>query len=175
VFVLTCGAVSQGPLMFHEVHSNNVEISHAGRRVKRLDGQHGLCFSQRPVLPGERVCLRVTGLSHRHNNKGIGLHFGYTAVDPWSDSTGRQEGVVSEHGYWVKAVGETVVKRGSVLTFCVCTGGEVHYGRNDEEYGMLFAGVRTDLPLWVVIDLCGCATSLEFVGKFLMLHSSVSH
>jgi len=164
--------------MFHDTHASNVELSHGGRRVKRLDGQRGLCFSQRPILPGERICLKVTGLSHGHNNKGIGLCYGYTAVDPSSENTmihrGHQEFVATEHGYWVKAVSETVVKRGSVLVFCLCIGGEVYYGRNDEEYGVLFAGVRTDLPLWVVVDLCGNATSLEFVGKFFIVALSLS-
>jgi len=171
---MICAVVNGGPLMFHERHADNVELSHAARRAKRRDGQHGLCFSQRPVLPGERVCLKVTGLSHGHNNKGVGVRYGYTAVDPSSDDTllhpGRQEVIATEHGYWVKAVSEAVVKRGSILIFCLCIGGEVYYGRNDEEYGVLFAGVRTDLPLWIVIDFCGSATSLEFVGKFFMLH-----
>jgi len=170
---LTCAVVSGGSLVFHEVHAGNVELSHTRRRAKRVDGHRGLCFSQRPILPGERVCLKVTGLSHGHNNKGIGLRYGYTAVDPSSDDTvlhlGRHEIVASEHGYWMKSVGESVVKRGSVLVFCLCIAGEVYYGRNDEEYGILFAGVRTDVPLWVVVDLCGCTTSLEFVGKFLLL------
>ena len=170
--------VSGGPLEFHATHASNVELSHAGRRAKRLTGQRGLCFSQRPILPGERVCLKVTGLSHEHNNKGIGLRYGYTAVDPSSDDTmqhsGHQELVATEHGYWLKTVSESVVKRGSVLVFCLCIGGEVYYGRNDEEYGMLFAGVRTDLPLWVVVDLSGSARSLEFVGKFLLLLYSFS-
>jgi len=170
----TCTVVNGGPLLFHEVHASNVELSHERRRAKRIDGQRGLCFSQRPVLPGERVCLKVTGLSHGRNNKGVGLRYGYTAIDPSSDDTvlhlGRQEVVASQHGYWVKAVSEAVVKRGSVLVFCLCIAGEVYYGRNDEECGILFAGVRTDVPLWVVIDLCGCTTSLEFVGKFLLLH-----
>ena len=89
--------------MFHEVHASNVELSHGQRRAKRLDGQRGLCFSQRPVLPGERVCLKVTGLSHGRNNTGIGLHYGYTAIDPSSDDTmlhlNREEIVASEHGY----------------------------------------------------------------------------
>ena len=165
-----------GPLLFHETHADNVELSHSGRRAKRVDGQHGLCFSQRPILPGERVCFKVTALSHGHNNKGVGLRYGYTAVDPSSGNTMlHQEVVATEHGYWVKAVSETVVKRGSVLVFCLCIGGEVYYGRNGEEYGILFAGVRTDLPLWVVIDLCGSATSLEFVGKFLLFYYSARH
>jgi len=174
MFFMTFAVVNGGPLMFHETHASNVELSHAGRRAKRLDGQRGLCFSQRPILPGERVCLKVTGLSHGHNNKGIGLCYGYTAKDPSSDNTmlhsGRQEVVATEHGYWLKTVSESVVKRGSVLVFCLCVDGEVYYGRNDEEYGVLFAGVRTDRPLWAVIDLSGSATSLEFVGKFLLLH-----
>jgi len=165
--------------MFHEIHASNVELSHAGRKAKRLDGHHGLVFSQRPILPGERVCLKVTGLSHGHNNKGIGLSYGYTAVDPSSNNamldSGRQDIVATEHGYWLKAVSESVVKRGSVLVFWLSIGGEVYYGRNDEERGVLFSGVRTDLPLWVVVDLCGSATSLKFVGKFLLLRSSVGH
>jgi len=159
--------------MFHETHASNVEVTHAGRRAKRLDGHHGLCFSQRPILPGERVCLKVTGLSHGHNNKGIGLCYGYTATDPSSNNAtlnlGHQQVVASEHGYWVKTVGDSIIKRGSVLLFCLGLSGEVYYGRNEEEYGILFAGVRTDLPLWVVVDLSGSAASLEFVGKSLFL------
>jgi len=174
---MTYAVVNGGPLTFHEIHASNVELSHGGHRAKRLDGHRGLCFSQRPILPGERVCLKVTGLSHGHNNKGIGLSYGYTVVNPSSDNSmlhhGRQDVVATEHGYWVKPVGEAVVKRGCVLVFCLCIGGEVYYGRNDEEYGILFAGVRTDLPLWVVIDLCGSATSLEFVGMFFCIILSV--
>lgn len=158
--------------MFHDVHTSNIELSHAARRVKRLNSDRALCFSQRMIVPGERICLKVTGLSHSRNNKGVGLRFGFTSANPSSDNTllylGRQDLVGSEHGFWMKPVCETVLKRGCILVFCLCVGGEVYYGRNDEEYGILFAGIRTDLSLWMVVELCGTATSLELIGKCLL-------
>jgi hypothetical protein len=158
------------PIEFHQVHATNVELSSNCRQAHRVDGQRGLCFSNRPVSVGERVFIKITATSQGRRRKGIGIRFGYTAIDPSSDNTTLIQGQVrcselhaSEHGYWVKAVNEAFTKRGCVLGFCICVNGDVAYGNADELLGILFSGVRTDIPLWVVVDLSGSASAVEFV------------
>lgn len=154
------------PLEFHEVHADNVEISADHRRARRTDGQRGLCFSQRPILQNEVVCIRISESSGGRSHKGISMRFGFTAVDPATDNRNTSsDAMIAGHGYWVKPVSDSVAKRGSAVFFFLNESGEVIHGRKDKDYGVLFSGVRTGAPLWVVIDLAGSASSIEFLGE----------
>jgi hypothetical protein len=131
-----------------------------------MDGQRGLCFSQRPILQNELVCIRISETSGGRRHKGIAMRFGFTAVDPAIDNRHTSSDVMfSDHGYWVKPVNDAVAKRGGAVFFFLNESGEVIHGRKDKDYGVLFSGVRTDAPLWVVIDLAGSASSIELLGR----------
>jgi Neuralized len=167
--LLLCVSISviSEPLVFHDVHAETIEITNNRRRAHRVNGLQGMCFSQRPILQNELVCMRITESSSSKRNKGgIAMRFGYTAIDP---STGNLRAISdlasAGHGYWVKAVADSIVKRGVAIFFYLSESGEVIYGRKDKDYGVLFSGVRTGVPLWVVIDMAGSALTLEFLGK----------
>jgi len=158
-------SVISEPLAFHDVHAQSIEISADHRRARRIEGLRGLCFSHRPILQNELVCLRVSESLSGRRNKGIAFRFGYTAIDPARDNL-QTSPDLSTAGYWVKVVNDSVVKRGGAVFFYLSESGEVIFGRKDKEYGVLFSGVRTDVPLWVVIDLAGSALLLEILGMF---------
>ena len=61
------------PLRFHLKHGDNIVLSADKSRAVRAESFcKGIVFSNRPVMVGERVCIRLTDLSDR-----VGLYFLY--------------------------------------------------------------------------------------------------
>lgn len=73
--------------------------------------------------------------------------------------------LTSKPGFWAKAFSDLYVKKDGVLYFYVNAAGDVFFGINGEEKGLFFSGVDTRGPLWVLIDIYGNTTGIEFVGK----------
>ena len=70
------------PLNFHTTHGDNISLSNDGARATRRESYcKGIIFSHRPVIVGERVCLRVCELSTRWS--GV-IRVGFSAHDPTS-------------------------------------------------------------------------------------------
>ena len=58
------------------------------------------------------------------------------------------------------------LKTKALIHFYVKSNGEVHFGINGEELGILFTGVDTLWqPLWALIDLYGNCTSIELADS----------
>lgn len=73
--------------------------------------------------------------------------------------------LTSKPGFWAKAFSDLYVKKDAILYFYVNAAGDVYFGINGEEKGLFFSGVDTRGSLWVLIDIYGNTTGLEFVGK----------
>ena len=70
------------PLNFHTTHGDNITLSNDGARATRQESYcKGILFSHRPVIVGERVCLRICELSTRWS--GV-IRVGFSAHDPAS-------------------------------------------------------------------------------------------
>jgi len=100
------------------------------------------------------------------------FRFGYTCDDPTSINASDLPkfgcpDVTSEHGYWAKAVPESVVRQGNILFFYIKDDGSVMFGVNGEERGQLFAGVKTDILVWALMDVFGNTTAIELVGMLI--------
>ncbi|KAF2359537.1 Neuralized repeat (NHR) domain [Trinorchestia longiramus] len=161
------------PLLFHSVMGDNVRVSQEGTVVRRTQSFcKGIAFSNRPVSVNEKVCIRLLEVSS--NWSGV-LRFGFSAVNPDSMRGALPKYVcpdlTSRTGYWAKALSERYAKQGSILFFYANNAGEIIYGVDDSEIGVFVNGVDIKLSLWVVVDVYGNSTSLQFVDPCFSLNN----
>ncbi len=152
------------PLRFHRNHGDNIRLESDRSRAARVESFcKGICFTDRPVNVGERVCIRITEVSTRWS--GV-LRMGFSAHNPSTlgelpkyacpDLTNRQ-------GFWGKALSGRVTEAGMTLHFYVTAGGDVHFGMDGQDEGVILTGVDTRQTLWGMIDLYGNCTAIEMV------------
>lgn len=71
--------------------------------------------------------------------------------------------MTSKSGFWAKALSERHAVVDYLLFFYVDAGGDVHYGLNGESKGVFMQGIDTRSPLWVLLDIYGNSTIVEFL------------
>ncbi|VDN59067.1 unnamed protein product, partial [Dracunculus medinensis] len=153
-------------LTFHHVHGTNIHLLRNSRVAKRKESFcKGLAFSSRPIRVDENVCIRFAEVVT--NWSGV-LRFGVTNVDPASfRGTDLPKfacpDLTSKDGYWAKALPERYSVEGSILHFYVNTEGELYYGINGILKGQFLNGINVYLPMWVIVDIYGNTSALEFV------------
>lgn len=153
------------PLKFHSTHGDNIHLSTEGYKAHRHESFcKGVLFSNRPVMVGEGVCLRMTELSSRWS--GV-IRVGFSSHDP-ALLAGRLPkyacpDLTSKSGYWAKALSERCVETDAVIHYYVSAHGDVHFGINGGDLGVFFSGVDTRQPLWAMVDLYGNCTAIEFI------------
>lgn len=165
------------PLLFHNVHGENIRISRDGTVARRVESFcKGIAFSSRPVKVNEKVCIKFLDISN--NWSGV-IRFGFTSNDP----TGLRYGLpkyacpdlTNKPGYWAKALPERFCSQSTVLFYYVTSTGDVHFGINGEEKGIFFGGVETRGPVWALLDVYGNSTAVEFVDVRHQLNNSRSN
>ena len=158
------------PLRFHDIHSDNVQLTHDRRRAKRIESFcKGICFSHRPIAIYERVFLQFAEVSTSWS--GV-VRFGFMSHDPCTLNGSELPryacpDLTNKPGYWAKALSERYSEGEFVLSFYVTRNGDVMFGVNGEEKGVFFSGVSTSLPLWALVDIYGNTTAMEFVSKYI--------
>ncbi|CAG9533027.1 unnamed protein product [Cercopithifilaria johnstoni] len=168
-------------LTFHHVHGSNIQILRGGRVARRRESFcKGLAFSSRPIQIDENVCIRFAEVVS--NWSGV-LRFGVTNVDP-ETFRGIElpkfacPDLTSKEGYWAKALPERYSVAGSILHFYVNAEGELYYGINGVLKGQFLNGINVFSPLWVIVDIYGNSSSLEFIDpnevRFRSTRSTVS-
>ncbi|CAH0553941.1 unnamed protein product [Brassicogethes aeneus] len=177
----TCRSSSNGggtnnlpPLLFHNVHGENIRISRDGTVASRVESFcKGIAFSSRPIKVNEKVCIKFLEISN--NWSGV-IRFGFTYNDPTSLRCGLPKyacpDLTNKPGYWAKALPERFCSQGTVLFYYVTSTGDVHFGINGEEKGIFFNNVETRGPLWALIDVYGNSTAIEFVDVRHQLNNS---
>ncbi|CAH1113384.1 unnamed protein product [Psylliodes chrysocephalus] len=165
------------PLLFHNVHGENIRISRDGTVAKRVESFcKGIAFSSRPVKVNEKVCIKFLEISN--NWSGV-IRFGFTYNDPTSLRYGLPKyacpDLTNKPGYWAKALPERFCSQGTILFYYVTSTGDVHFGINGEEKGIFFSSVETRGPLWCLIDIYGNSTAIEFVDIRHQLNNSSRH
>ncbi|XP_050544074.1 protein neuralized isoform X2 [Daktulosphaira vitifoliae] len=152
------------PLRFHNVHGDNVRLYKNGFVAKRVESFcKGVAFSCRPVAINERVYVKFLEISD--NWSGV-LRFGFTSEDPLNIKKVPKYAcpdLTSKSGFWAKALSERHANNDAVLFFYVDAGGDVHYGLNGESKGVFMQGIDTRSPLWVLMDIYGNSTIVEFL------------
>ncbi|XP_057665766.1 protein neuralized isoform X1 [Diorhabda carinulata] len=162
------------PLLFHNVHGENIRISRDGTIARRVESFcKGIAFSSRPVKVNEKVCIKFLEISN--NWSGV-IRFGFTYNDPTSLRYGLPKyacpDLTNKPGYWAKALPERFCSQGTILFYYVTSTGDVHFGINGEEKGIFFSSVETRGPLWCLIDVYGNSTAIEFVDVRHQLNNS---
>jgi len=155
------------PLNFHTSHGDNITLSNDGAVATRRESYcKGVLFSHRPVIVGERVCLKICNLSTRWS--GV-IRVGFSAHDP-TNLQGRLPkyacpDLTNKNGYWAKALPDRSLETNAVIHYYVSSHGEVHFGINGGDLGVFFTGIDTRQPLWALIDLYGNCTEIELVDS----------
>ena len=124
----------------------------------------GILFSHRPVIVGERVCLKIHELSTRWS--GV-IRVGFSSHDPTILKDGLPKyacpDLTNKPGYWAKAISDRCLFPDATIHYYVSSHGDVHFGINGGDLGVFFSGIDTRKPLWAMIDLYGNCTSIELV------------
>ena len=162
-------SMRSSPLLFHDVHSENIELSSdrtTSRRVRSFC--KGICFSYRPIAINERVYLKLAETDTSWS--GV-VRFGYTSVDPNTINAADLPryacpDLTNKPGFWAKALSARFAEKGTLLMFYVTRNGDVMFGINGEEKGVFFSGVLTDNTLWSLVDIYGNSTAMEFMGEY---------
>ena len=152
-------------LTYHSTHGENITLTNDGVLATRRESYcKGILFSHRPVMVGERVCLRINELSTRWS--GV-IRVGFSNHDPAILKDGLPKyacpDLTNKSGYWAKALSDRCLETNAIIHYYVNSHGDVSFGINGGDLGIFFSGVDTRKPLWAMIDLYGNCTSIELV------------
>lgn len=75
--------------------------------------------------------------------------------------------LVSQTGFWAKALPEEFANEGNIIAFWVDKKGRVFYRVNDSAAMLFFNGVRTTEPLWALIDVYGLTRGVQLLGRYI--------
>ena len=75
--------------------------------------------------------------------------------------------LTSRPGFWGKALPERYVDQGVLFSFYFTTGGDVMLNVDGHDKGVFLTGLDSRTPLWVMVDIYGNTTGVQFVGKLL--------
>lgn len=160
------------PLQFHHVHGDNIRISRDGTLARRFESFcRAITFSARPVRINERICVKFAEIS---NNWNGGIRFGFTSNDPSTLEGSLPKyacpDLTNRPGFWAKALHEQYCEKDNVLYYYVNSAGDVIYGINNEEKGVILSGIDTRGLLWTIIDIYGNCTAIEFLDSRIYMY-----
>ncbi|KAM4852682.1 E3 ubiquitin-protein ligase NEURL1 isoform 2-T2 [Thomomys bottae] len=171
--VLSGGGLPTTPLLFHPHTKGSqilMDLSH--KAVKRQASFcNAITFSNRPVLIYEQVRLKITKKQCCWSGA---LRLGFTCKDPsriHPDSLPKYAcpDLVSQSGFWAKALPEEFANEGNIIAFWVDKKGRVFYRINDSAAMLFFNGVRTADPLWALVDVYGLTRGVQLLDSELVL------
>uniref|UniRef100_A0A8C9MA12 RING-type E3 ubiquitin transferase n=1 Tax=Panthera tigris altaica TaxID=74533 RepID=A0A8C9MA12_PANTA len=163
------GGLPATPLLFHPHTKGSqilMDLSH--KAVKRQASFcNAITFSNRPVLIYEQVRLKITKKQCCWSGA---LRLGFTSKDPsriHPDSLPKYAcpDLVSQSGFWAKALPEEFANEGNIIAFWVDKKGRVFYRINDSAAMLFFNGVRTADPLWALVDVYGLTRGVQLLGE----------
>lgn len=162
------------PVQFHHVHGPTVRLSKnmcVARRTQSFC--HALVFSNRVILPNERVYIKVLDIAKGWSGT---IRFGFTSVDPATLAYQMPKHVcpdMTEEGHtWARALADEVVRRNSVIHFSYNRHGFIHYGINNQDCGIFHGNVNTSQNLWFVVDVYGLTSAVELIDP--RVHNATS-
>lgn len=161
------------PLYFHSVHGDSIRISRDGAVARRYDSFcRAISFSARPVRINERICVKILDTSINWNG---GLRVGFSCVDPATLEGSLPKFVcpdlTNRPGFWARAIPVDYCKKNNVIFYYVNSSGDVIYGINGEEKGMLLNNVNVRGLMWTVMDIYGNCTAVEFLDPRVYLYN----
>ncbi|XP_069467814.1 E3 ubiquitin-protein ligase NEURL1 isoform X3 [Ambystoma mexicanum] len=167
-----CNSLLLSPLLFH-AHAKGAQIimDPTQKAVKRQASFcNAITFSNRPVVIYEQVRLKITKKQCCWSGA---LRLGFTSKDPSRinpDSLPKYAcpDLVSQSGFWAKALPEEFANEGNIISFWVDKKGRVFYRINDSAAMLFFSGVRTTESLWALIDVYGLTRGVQLLDSELI-------
>ncbi|KAJ3614346.1 hypothetical protein NHX12_017920 [Muraenolepis orangiensis] len=163
------GGLAISPLLFHpHAKGSQIVMDPAQKMVKRLASFcNAITFSNRAVSVYEQVRLKITKKQCCWSGA---LRLGFTSKDPSRVNPENMPkyacpDLVSQSGFWAKALPEEFANEGSVVSFWVDKKGRVFYRLDDSSPMLFFSGVRTTEPLWALIDVYGITRGVQLLGR----------
>uniref|UniRef100_A0A8C3ASN6 E3 ubiquitin-protein ligase NEURL1 n=1 Tax=Cyclopterus lumpus TaxID=8103 RepID=A0A8C3ASN6_CYCLU len=164
-----CGSLSSFPLLFHpSTKGSQIVMDMSQRTVKRQASFcNAITFSNRPIAVYEQVRLKITKKQCCWSGA---LRLGFTSKDPSRinpDTLPKYAcpDLVSQSGFWAKALPEELSNEGSVISFWVDKKGRVFYRINDSSPMLFFSGVHVSGPLWALIDIYGLTRGVQLLDS----------
>ncbi|KAG8435315.1 hypothetical protein GDO86_013320 [Hymenochirus boettgeri] len=164
-----CGGLLITPLLFHpHAKGSQIIMDTSQKAVKRQASFcNAITFSNRPVVIHEQVRLKITKKQCCWSGA---LRLGFTSKDPSRinpDTLPKYAcpDLVSQSGFWAKALPEEFANEGNIIAFWVDKKGRVFYRVNDSGAMLFFSGVRTSEPLWALIDVYGLTRGVELLDS----------
>ena len=155
------------PLEWHPVHGENISLSEGRSLASRKEGFcKSVVFSNRPLQVGEKVWIRLVSVSDQGWRGGLRL--GVSAVSPnqW-DTSGLPKylcpDMTNRGRVWARAMPEKHVRAGHVIFLTVKATGQLVWGVNGKEKGVLVSGVDVSSPLWAVVDVYGSTSTVQLM------------
>ena len=73
--------------------------------------------------------------------------------------------LTSRPGFWGKALPERYVEVGVVFCFYFTASGDMMLNVDGHDKGVFLTGIDSRTPLWVMVDIYGNTTGVQFMGK----------
>ncbi|XP_043992454.1 E3 ubiquitin-protein ligase NEURL1-like isoform X1 [Gambusia affinis] len=164
-----CGNLSSFPLQFHpSTKGSQIIMDLSQRTVKRQASFcNAITFSNRPIAVYEQVRLKITKKQCCWSGA---LRLGFTSKDPSRinpDNLPKYAcpDLVSQSGFWAKALPEELSNEGNVISFWVDKKGRVFYRINNSNPMLFFSGVHVAEPLWALIDVYGLTRGVQLLDS----------
>ncbi|XP_026165566.1 E3 ubiquitin-protein ligase NEURL1-like [Mastacembelus armatus] len=164
-----CGSLSSFPLLFHpSTKGSQIIMDMSQRTVKRQASFcNAITFSNRPIAVYEQVRLKITKKQCCWSGA---LRLGFTSKDPSRinpDTLPKYAcpDLVSQSGFWAKALPEELSNEGNIISFWVDKKGRVFYRINDSSPMLFFSGVHVSEPLWALIDVYGLTRGVQLLDS----------
>ncbi|KAM4591244.1 E3 ubiquitin-protein ligase NEURL1-like [Odontesthes bonariensis] len=164
-----CGNLSSFPLLFHpSTKGSQIIMDLSQRTVKRQASFcNAITFSNRPIAVYEQVRLKITKKQCCWSGA---LRLGFTSKDPSRinpDTLPKYAcpDLVSQSGFWAKALPEELSNEGNIISFWVNKKGRVFYRINDSTPMLFFSGVHVAEPLWALIDVYGLTRGVQLLDS----------
>ncbi|KAK7152842.1 hypothetical protein R3I93_010922 [Phoxinus phoxinus] len=157
------------PLSFHaNTKGSQIVMDKTQRSVRRIASFcNAITFTNRPIRIYEQVRLKIT---KRQGCWSGALRVGFSTVDPsdlcstWLPRFACPD-LVSERGFWARALPEEQCEEGAVLSFWLDNTGRVFYRVNGGCPIFFFSGVPAGEPVWAVIDIYGLTRGVQLLDS----------
>ncbi|XP_028325359.1 E3 ubiquitin-protein ligase NEURL1-like [Gouania willdenowi] len=169
----SCRNLSSFPLLFHPSTKGSQIVMDVSQRTVKRQGSfcNAITFSNRPVAVYEQVRLKITKKQCCWSGA---LRLGFTSKDPSRINPETLPkyacpDLVSQSGFWAKALPEELSNEGNVISFWVDKKGRVFYRINNSCPMLFFVGVHVTEPLWALIDVYGLTRGVQLLKPEMVL------
>ncbi|KAL1257730.1 hypothetical protein QQF64_010974 [Cirrhinus molitorella] len=157
------------PLCFHaNTKGSQIVMDKTQRSVRRIASFcNAITFTNRPVRVYEQVRLKIT---KKQGCWSGALRVGFSTVDPSDLSSAwlprfACPDLVSERGFWARALPEEQCEEGTILSFWLDNTGRVFYRVNSGPPTFFFGGVPAEEPVWAIIDIYGLTRGVQLLDS----------